>query len=244
MGDGVFETIRVRQGRPVRLERHLARLQAGAAVLGIPARFGEAEIEAGCTSAIAGNAVLDGSLRISLSRGPAARGLASPVAPNPTLLIAAHKANATSEPVILLTARTTRRNEHSPLSRIKSLNYLDGILARREAEAGGADDALMLNTAGLVAESTAATLIAFAEDRLWTPRIEDGALPGIARQVLMDTALVAERVITPDWLARVPVMFLCNSLGVRSVSALDGRSLKERPELLDGLRKALEPDRF
>lgn len=243
LGDGVFETIRVVRAEPVRLDRHLARLDAGAASLGIPVPFDEAIIGAACTSVIVAEHVIEGSLRITLSRGPATRGLAPPIRPNPTLLISAYTGSPRSDAVTLITARSTRRNEYSPLSRIKSLNYLDGILARREAEAVGADDALMLNTAGLVAESTIATVIMFQEDRFWTPPLQDGALPGIARQVLLEAGIIAERSIDPSALDQASALFLCNSLGVRQVSKLDGHYFTERPELLDRLRTALEPSR-
>ncbi len=179
LGDGVFETLRA----TAHLDRHLARLREGAATLGIALPWPNPEIAAAATAVLGGR---DAALRITLSRGPAPRGLLAPAGTQPTLLITAGPLPPPLPPARLIVARTTRRNEHSPLARIKSLNYLDSIIARQEAEAAGADDALLCNTAGRIAEATAANVFV-RHGRAWTtPPVADGALPGIARALLLE----------------------------------------------------------
>lgn len=116
LGDGLFETIRVAAGRPRHLDRHLARLAGGAADLGIPLPMGELEIAAGIASLLAETGVAEASVRLTLTRGPAPRGLLLPDAPRPTLLATAAPASPPPVPARAVIARSTCRNELSPLS--------------------------------------------------------------------------------------------------------------------------------
>lgn len=235
LGDGLFETIRVSDGTVVHGRRHLARLRDGAAILGIPVLRDDDTIEAAMQQVLAANMVAQGSLRLTLTRGPAPRGVAPPASPRPTMLITAATGLTMPGPVSLIVASETRRNEFSPLSRIKSLNYLDSVLARQEASRKGADDAILLNTRGMVAETSAANLIALIDGVLVTPPVGDGALPGIARGLLIDRGLVMVTSIGPDRLGHAELLVLCNSLGLRDVVSLDGRSLDVRPDLIERL---------
>lgn len=238
-GDGVFETIRVLDGRPMHASRHLDRLRKGAALLGIPVAVDDPGLLRAIMAVIADTGARQGSVRITLSRGPAPRGIATPPSMTPTLLVAAQDGASSRGPVRLIVARTTRRNEFSPLSTIKSANYLDSVLARREAEAEGMDDALLLNTAGMVAESATATLLARFDGRLRTPRLVDGALPGIARGLLLEAGLASECRIAPDDLPHAETLLLCNSLGVRQVASLDRLPVRALPDLVARLSAAL-----
>lgn len=225
LGDGVFETVRVDAGVPCRLDRHLARLRGGASVLGIPLAWTDAQLEAAVMALIATQSFANAALRITLSRGPAPRGIMPAGPPAPTLLIAAGTLPAPPPPARVVIARTTCRNERSPLSRIKSLSYLDAVLARREADACGADDAILLDTRGRVAEATAANLFVRLGGALVTPPVDDGALPGIARAELLEAGRVRECTLWPEDLAHAEAAWLVNSLGIRPVAALDGRAL-------------------
>ena len=115
----------------------------------------------------------------------------------------------------------TRRNEFSPLSGVKSLNYLDAILARQDAAVRGFDDAVMLNTQGFVAETSVASLFVVLNGQLCTPPLADGALPGVARAVVMEALAAVERRLLPSDLARAEEMVLTNALGARSVILVD-----------------------
>jgi branched-chain amino acid aminotransferase len=165
------------------------------------------------------NHLNEAAVRITLSRGPAARGLLPSGTPTPTLLVGAAQLPPVAPPARLVISEITRRNEFSPLSRIKSLNYLDGVLARQEAEKAGADDALLLNTAGNVAEATAANVFLLMNGEWITPPVEDGALPGIARALLLEHGVAREQRITCSDLPEAQAGFLSNSLGRRVLRA-------------------------
>jgi branched-chain amino acid aminotransferase len=228
LGDGLFETMRAERGRVPFLDRHLDRLEAGAATLGIPLPQPRTALGAACLEVLHANRLMDkdAALRITLSRGPGPRGLAPPPEPAPTLLIGA-AAVADTAPARAVISRI-RRNEHSPLSRIKSLNYLDAVLALREASERGADEALLCNTAGRLACASAANLFLIRDGALLTPGLDEGVLPGITRGLILELAsevgLIAEETaIAPSALERVEEAFLTNSLiGIRPLVAVNG----------------------
>ena len=158
---------------------------------------------------------------------PAPRGLLAPAGTQPTLLLAAAPLPPPAEPAHAIIARTTRRNEHSPLARIKSLNYLDSILARQEAAAAGADDAILLNTVGQVAEATAANLFVLHGQAWTTPPVAAGALPGITRARLLESGFACEADLTPERLLMADAAFLSSSLGLRGLASLEGRVFRK-----------------
>ncbi|MBB6305860.1 aminotransferase class IV [Xanthobacter tagetidis] len=222
LGDGLFETLRLSGGAVLRLEAHLARLAAGARVLGLP--MPSLDLGAALAATAQANGLLDGVLRLTLTRGTGPRGVLPPAAPSPTLVIAAAPAGPALPPARLVIAETTRRNELSPLAQVKSLNYLDGILARQEAARRGADDAVLLNTKERVAETTIANLFALIDGALVTPPLADGVLPGVMRAAVMAEG-AEERPLGAFDLERAGEIFLTSALGIRSVSAIEGRAL-------------------
>lgn len=226
LGDGVFETMRSEGPKILWLGDHLARLREGAAVLGIPVEQSDEEISGGLTDLVAASGFDHGALRLTLSRGPATtRGLPPPAEPNPTLLATVATLAPNIPPVALIVARSTRRNQASPLSRMKSLNYGDNLIARREAIARGADDAILLNTSGHVACATVACLFLRLDGRWVTPPVADGVLPGLARKRLMPMLDAVEASVHESALACVESMMLANSLGLSVVVSLEKRAL-------------------
>jgi branched-chain amino acid aminotransferase len=244
LGDGVFETLKVDDGQPHHLARHLRRLRGGAAVLGIALDWDDAMLADAVRSVAAANRLDSAAVRMTLTRGPGGRGVLPAAGIRPTLLVTAHAAPAVAETVSLIVADGTRRNEWSPLSRIKTLAYGDAILARQEAVSRGAEDAVMLNTQGRIAETSAANLFVLRDGRLLTPPVCDGALPGIARAVVMETLDAQEQTMTAGDLLRADAVLLTNSLGVRAATMLDGRSLGRRAELEQAARAALRGGRM
>jgi branched-chain amino acid aminotransferase len=225
LGDGLFETMRADRGRVPFLDRHLDRLEAGAAVLGIPLPRSRDAIAEACLEVLDANQLGDrlAAVRLTLSRGPGPRGLAPPADPTPTLLIAATPiADGAPSPARVVISGI-RRNEHSPLSGTKSLNYLDNVLALREACERGADEAILCNTAGRLACASAANLVLVRDGALLTPGLEEGALPGITRAILLEIALdlgiPAEQARLPtSALERADEALLTNSLlGIRPI---------------------------
>lgn len=223
LGDGVFETIAVRRTAVRRLAAHLARFRAGADLLEIAVPGTDQRLAENIGAVLAANALKDAVVRMTLTRGPATRGLAPSGIVMPTLLIAAYPMPAPADPARVIVATSTRRNERSPLARIKHTNYLDNLLARLEATKAGADDALVLNTAGNVAESTVANVFVLVDGYLLTPPVSDGALPGVTRAEAIKLARAEERTVSPETLARASEVFLTNALGVRPVTHVGGR---------------------
>ncbi len=225
LGDGLFETFAVRQGKALRVAAHLARLGEGARALRIPVPYDDAALTRALTDTIRMNNVRDGVIRLTLSRGPAARGLLPPEKPTPTVVIAIHPDLPPETPVRAVIARKARRDEGSALARLKSLSYLEHILARMEAEESGADEALLLNTRGRIADGSVSTLFVFLGNWLVTPAIEEGALPGIVRAAAIRELGAVERTLEPKEVHQADEAMLANSLGVRALIALDGRSI-------------------
>ncbi len=226
LGDGLFETIAVFGGEPRRLGRHFARLRDGARVIGIPVPTDDEGLARALVETRDANGLEDGLLRLTLTRGPAPRGLLPATDARPTLLITASPRDAASSlPARAVISSATRRNEHSPLSRLKTLNYLDNVLARREAAARGADEAILVNTTGRLAETTVANLFVVIAGETLTPPVDDGALPGVVRAELLESGLAAERSLTADAFARASEAFATNSGGIRPIVAVDGRAI-------------------
>ena len=222
LGDGVFETVRALARQPLHLARHLARMRDGAAVLSLALPWSDEAVAAGVAAVLDAAPHADAALRLTLTRGPAPRGLLPPGGARPTLLIAAGTLPPALPPAHAIVARSTRRNEHSPLSRIKSLNYLDSILARQEAARCGGDEAILLNTAGFVAEASAGSLFVRLDGAWLTPPVADGALPGIARALVLESGCAAREV---DFVGRpqhrAQAAAITSSLGARALARID-----------------------
>lgn len=222
LGDGVFETLPAISGQPKHIDRHLARLARGAAVLGFAVPYPRDTIVGGIGMVLVSSGAGDSVIRITLTRGPAPRGLLPSETPRPTLMISAGLLPPPAGPAVAIIARSTRRNEMSPVSTIKSLNYLDNILARQEAAEFGAQEAVLLNTKGRVAGATIANVFAVIDGIVVTPPVAEGALPGIRRGLLLEKGRAVEREITEADLQAASEIFLTNSLGLRAVISLEG----------------------
>ncbi|MQP65152.1 2-keto-4-methylthiobutyrate aminotransferase [Niveispirillum sp. SYP-B3756] len=222
LGDGLFETIAVKAGAPLRLEAHFQRLRSGADFLGLSVPLAD-NVLADAVAGIAGaNGLPDAAVRLTLTAGPAPRGLPRSATLAPTLLLTVGPLPGDLPPARLIIATRTCRNEHSPLSRLKTLNYLDSIVARNEAQARGADDAILLNSRGQVAEASAANLFVRLDGHWLTPPVTDGALPGTMRAALLKAWGAGERSLLPVDLDRAEEMVLTTALGIRPVSAVSG----------------------
>jgi branched-chain amino acid aminotransferase/4-amino-4-deoxychorismate lyase len=231
LGDGLFETLLARNGELIAFDLHLARMARGCAVLGLPAPDAQAA-EAVCLQALEfANALsIRAAVRLTLTAGSGGRGLDRPAAPAPRLFATIGPAPPRAPPARLITAQV-RRNDASPVSRLKTLSYLDSVLARNEAVSAGADEAVMLNTRGQVACAAAANLIWLRDGRLETPALDCGALDGVVRGEILRRAPAAgetvhEVQVAALTLTEISAMVLTNSLiGVRAVASLDGRGL-------------------
>ncbi len=225
LGDGLFETIAVFGGKPALLGEHLDRLERAAAEIRLPVdrAFCEAEILA----LAAGEG--DRIVRLTVTRGAGARGLALPEEARPNVIAASspYPKGALNVPIRLATV-SVRRNPTSFASRAKTLSYLDSVLAFDEAKRAGGDDALMLNTDGRVASTAMANLFALVGDELVTPPVSEGVLPGIVRGAVMELAekaglMATERSLDIEAFDRADALFATNSVRlVMPVTMVDG----------------------
>lgn len=233
LGDALFETLLARRGRIAFLDAHVVRLAAGANILGIPVPISTALFAIACEMLLEANGLSEAprvALRITLSRGPGPRGLVPPENPAPTLLITAVESPPPAASLTAIVA-TPRRNALSPVSRLKAAPYLDNVLAREEARARGADEALMLDTSGYLSCASVANVFLWEGQRLITPAEECGILPGVTRAAVIELATrldteVVEDMIMPQRLARADGIFLTNSLmGIVPLSRVERNEL-------------------
>ncbi len=240
LGDGLYETLRANNGIPRHAELHLARLRRGAAVLAMAVPYDNGEILTAFAQTLYANRLADTAvLRLTLTRGIGLRGLAPPPNARPTLLITASPLAASSPELSAVICRSTRRNAFSPLAGIKSLNTLDNIFARNEAIAQGAEEAILLNTQNDVAEASAANVFVLTGGRWLTPRLADGALPGIFRGLVLTHRAATEARISEADVFAAQSICLGNALGVRAVSRLDGRGIEMQQDKITALRSIL-----
>ncbi|KLK92498.1 hypothetical protein AA309_14280 [Microvirga vignae] len=246
LGDGLFETLVVTDGRAFMLDAHLDRLLAGAAALNIP--VGRESLRQPVDDLTA--ALTDGGIiRLTLTRGAGPRGLRLPIHQQPTIFAAASAPwlpNPTSAEVRLATARI-RRNPSSPTSRYKTLAYLDNVLALQDALDRGADDALLLAAGGQVACTSAGNIFIIEGERLLTPSLDNGVLPGITRALVLNVlapelGLIPQEVnLSKDSLFQADAVFLTNSVVlVAHATELDGKPLsRHRRETVEHIRANL-----
>jgi branched-chain amino acid aminotransferase/para-aminobenzoate synthetase component 1 len=251
-GDGLFETLRAQEGRVLYLGEHLARLRASARALALrlPPYLGEEPDWALVLGQLlAHNRLTQAPARVKivLTRG-VDPDLGLPAAVSPTLLIMAQAYTPpTAEAYCAGWRLGTFHQASAPaLARHKSLNYLFYLWARQEARQAGADEALILDQEGLVAETALGSLLCREDDRWWTPS-SPSQLPGITllnmrRLLAQDGLEVASRPARPGELRACPTVWVLNSLlGIMPVSHLDGQALAAPlPELAASYRQRLQ----
>ena len=218
LADGLFETMRARNGVAFRLDAHLDRLCVGARLLDIPLPPGLRDHVAAAVRTAFEGGYEHASVRLTVTRGPAPPGLAPPPHPAPTFALAIAPLGPPSppRPTVAMMA-SARRNEYALTSGVKTLAYTESVIALAHAKAAGADDAIFLDTAGHVSEATASNLFALIDDELVTPPLSCGALPGITRAAVLELAptlgiAVAEREIAEPELATAAEIFLTSSI--------------------------------
>ncbi len=189
-GFGLFETMRAYGGQVFRLDSHLERLARSAETLGMPIKI--AELKGAVADTIRANKLSEARVRIAVSIGEGSMTPDPSTCGQPTVLILATHYQPYPEEVyqkgFSAVVSSIRRNSQSPLSRLKSANYLESMLARQEARAAGVDEALCLNEKGLLAEASMSNIFLVADGVLRTPGPESGILPGITHQVVLELA--------------------------------------------------------
>ena len=192
-GDGIFEGIRFYNGRVFRLEEHLERLWDSARSICLEIPISRSEMTEALLETIRKNDLRDGYIRLLVTRGVGNLGLNPAQCKRPSVIIIVAQIALYSEAVYrngltVVTCATRRTNPGALNPAVKSLNYLNNVMARIEANLAGADEALMLNDAGNVAECTADNVFVIKHGQIFTPPITAGALRGITRAVVFEIA--------------------------------------------------------
>lgn len=232
-GDGVFDTLRVYEGQPFLLARHLARLLDGAGALGIAPRP-----DSQALARLIGDLIDRNGLRHALVRTTLTRGVSPGWDPeqvtDPTLIIVEQPFAGYPEPlyasgasIAVLTESRFRPAALAPS--VKSLSLLAHVQAKREAIEQGAHEAVLCTESGFVAEGTISNVFCVEGGRLRTPPLSDGVLAGITREVVLDLARrdgmpTEESSVTPEALREADEVFLTSTgMEVLSVTQIDGR---------------------
>ncbi|HYQ40921.1 MAG TPA: branched-chain-amino-acid transaminase [Polyangiaceae bacterium] len=235
-GDGLFEGIRVRAGRIFRLDQHLARLELGARYLGLELPFdtrGRARI---VQETVAAFGQKDAYVRLLVTRGEGPLGVDPTTCKKPTVVcivaeIGLYSAEQRAQGLSMITSSYRRPSPDVQDVAVKTLNYLGSALAKQEAKRQGADEALLLNQHGRVAEASVANVFVVQGRTLSTPPALDGCLEGINRRAVLELARelgfsVSERSLgRRDLLAADEVFLTGSGAGVVGVRSLDGRAI-------------------
>ncbi len=239
LGDGLFETMKAYQGQVFCLQKHWQRLKNAAEYLQIPFNLTCENLQKISQELLVRNNLnkTDAVLRLTLTRGKGPRGLMPPRDANPNILLTAF--SYCSKPLAEQSLWVVEicKNERSPLSRIKSLNYLENVLAKSAAVKAGATEALLLNTRNRVASASCANIfLKLANGKLLTPCLDEGVLDGITRGLVIELAqklgiAVEETQVTQQDLEAADEIFLTNSLiEIQSVNNVHGRWLPSIPK--------------
>lgn len=192
-GDGVFEGIRFYRGRVFRLEEHIERLFDSSKAILLKLPWTPEEVCAAVCETIRANGLTDGYVRLVVTRGAGGLGLNPYLCEVPSMFIIASSITLYSEEcyekgLSLVTCSTRRPTPGSLSPQVKSLNYLNNVMAKVEALKAGAMEGLMLNEQGYVAECTGDNVFIVRRGEIFTPPISDGSLDGITRAVIFELA--------------------------------------------------------
>ena len=246
-GDGVFETFRSRAGRFFRLERHLARMHRGMDVLGLDTGDGLANALEALQDVFDRIGSKDVVFRITVSRGSGWLQLSS-IAPAEVVVLAQLAPESPLKPAVR--SSSVMRDATSPFADVVTCNWLPHVLALREAEALGYDEAILVNNSGHLVEASSSNLFWIANGELFTPAVECGALPGVTREAVVESAAAAgirvlEGSYQPEALSSAEAAFVTSAVaGVRQlISFGDAPLLREDSRASSRVRQQLDADR-
>jgi branched-chain amino acid aminotransferase len=247
-GDGLFETVRISNGRPFRWSRHMLRLHRGADFLRIKIPVADARLRELAMELVRLNGAAEAILRLVITRGVSERGYSAKGSGSPTLVMTLHPmviSEAQTPPQWRLVTASIRLRQGDPLASFKSCNRLLQVLARAEADAAGCDEVLFLNDAGDAVETASGNLFWIEKGEICTAPLGTGILPGVTRSVIFEVCealgeRVREQCITPQQLLQSEGAFASvTSLGVVEVIEIDDVSL-HRSDLLPAVREGYE----
>ena len=248
LGDGLFETMRVACGKPFRFAQHLERLSRGAEFLKIRLPFTPRELSKIAENLIERNNLPESVLRLTMTRGVGKRGYSITSADQPTLAMTLHPLpsfNAEEPLQWSLVTSSLRIPAGDMLASYKTTSKILNVAARAEAEIHGADEALLLNTNGEVAEAAGGNIFWVYQDKICTVPTGRGVLPGITRAVVLEICQslgleTNKRVIKAEHLRKAAGIFVTQSaLGIIPVAVFDGSPVAPSP-LVDQIASAYD----
>jgi branched-chain amino acid aminotransferase len=227
VGDGVFEAVKVVDGQPFALSRHLRRLARSAAGLGLPAPD-ETVVRRGVADVLAAEHLPLGRLRITYTGGVAPLG--SGRGDNPPTLVVVADTMAPAAPTTEVVTVPWPRNERGALAGLKTTSYAENVVALAYAKARGASEAIFANLAGHLCEGTGSNVFYVVDGELRTPTLSAGCLAGISRALLLEWYGGREVDEPVEVLARAEEVFLVSTTrDVQAVTRCDGRELGVGP---------------
>ncbi|WP_051555114.1 aminotransferase class IV [Legionella fairfieldensis] len=247
LGEGLFETIKIVNGKPCYPEYHWQRLQKAAIFLKITFDLSLDVWLKKLGSCIASKQLRDGVLKAVLSAGSAPRGLLERGTQPHLVLTAFDYVHHDRQPLALVSASWVR-DAKNPIYQYKSINYLEAIIARRQAQAAGADDVLFFNLEGQITETTVANLFIIKNNGLMTPPLHSGVLAGIIRQRLLTLCKAhdidcAEHELYKDNLNEAEAAFTCNVVqGIRAIQSIDTHFFTSEHPLFEHVQTLLAND--
>lgn len=227
VGDGVFETLKVIDGQPFAMRRHLERFDRSASALGLePADHDLVRKAAG--EVIAANHVVEGRLRITLTGGPGPLG-SGRGDQGTTLLLAVSDLPEAAHGTDVITVEWPR-NERGALVGLKSTSYAENVMALARATAAGASEAIFANTVGNLCEGTGSNIFVAIDDRLITPPLSAGPLAGVTRDLVLEVTDAVEEDLPFDALMDADEAFLTSSMrNVQGIRGVDGVGMRACP---------------
>ncbi len=220
-GDGIFETMRCYGGKVFGLDEHMNRLFRSLDIMRINLPYNKKDLEKAIYKTLRTNKLKDAYIRLTITRGEGIFSLSHDgrFKPNVFILVKDFKGypNRIYERGISVVIAKTRQNEYSPVSKIKSLNFLNYIIARLEAEESGAREAILMNTRGYIAEASSSNIFLVKRSRIITPSLDSGILSGITRAFIIKIAMqqkiiVKEKLVKYRELLDTDEIFLTNSI--------------------------------
>lgn len=244
LGDGLFETIKVVGGRAVWLDEHLERMFNSARFAGIVCALAPVELSDACVEFIGNEKIIDGFLRITMSRGETATGRFSEMPQTGTLVITGGD-SASDMAYLRAGFGNWNVNENDPSVYHKTTSRFSSVLAFRVARERGLDELVYLNSNGMVTEGIVSNIFWFKDGVLKTPSVECGLLGGVARSKVLRAALaLGIRTETGAYLAETlrdaDGMFFTNSLWViRACDEFDGKRYSDVDNIILSLKDSI-----
>jgi len=245
-GDGLFEGMLVTRGKIFRWREHMERLQRGVEFLKLTVPFSYDQLFASATKLIARNQMPECILRLSISRGITGRGYSPKNARQPAVVMTLHPVpvfDKKNPPRWCLITSSFRLPANDPLTQFKTANKLSQVLARAEADAANANEAILLNTDGYVAEGTTSNIFWIKNNCVCTTPLPSGALPGVTRALVLELCK-KQNIRTREIFARqktllaaAGVFLTMTSMGIVEAEKLDGKKLR-RSHLVKRLQQA------